>query len=68
MYDVENLSEVTRIEIENTGHPAFSPDSSLAYIPNPGNSSIDIFEVGSFKKLDSIKLPHSPSKIVPVKK
>jgi len=68
VYDVGSLIEVTKIEIENAGHPAFSPDSSLAYIPNPGNSAVDILEVGSFKKLDSIKLPHSPSKIVPVKK
>jgi hypothetical protein len=66
VYDVESLTEVKKIEIENTGHPAFSPDSSLAYIPNPGDSSIDVFEVGSFKKLDSIALPQSPSKIVPV--
>ena len=66
VYDTESLEEVTKIEIENSGHPAFSPDSSLAYVPNGGNSSIDVFEVGSFKKLDSIALPQSPAKIVPV--
>ena len=66
VYDVDSLTEVTKIEIENTGHPAFSPDSSLAYIPNPGDSSVDVFEVGSFKKVDSLKLPYSPSKIVPI--
>ena len=66
IYDVESLSEVTRIEVENTGHPAFSPDSTLAYIPNPGDSAIDVLEVGSFKKVDSLKLPYSPSKIVPI--
>ena len=66
VYDVDSLTEVTKIEIENTGHPAFSPDSSLAYIPNPGDSSVDVFEVGSFKKVDSLKLPYSPSKIIPI--
>ena len=66
VYEVESLTEVTKIEIENTGHPAFSPDSTLAYIPNPGDSSVDVFEVGSFKKVDSLKLPYSPSKIVPI--
>lgn len=66
VYDVESLTEVTKIEIENTGHPAFSPDSTLAYIPNPGDSSVDVFEVGSFKKVDSLKLPYSPSKIIPI--
>ena len=66
VYDTESLTEVTKIEIENTGHPAFSPDSSLAYIPNPGDSSVDVFEVGSFKKVDSLKLPYSPSKIIPI--
>ena len=66
VYDTESLTEVTKIEIENTGHPAFSPDSSLAYIPNPGDSSVDVYEVGSFKKVDSLKLPYSPSKIIPI--
>ena len=66
VYDVDSLTEVKKIEIENSGHPAFSPDSSLAYIPNPGDSSVDVLEVGSFKKVDSLKLPYSPSKIIPI--
>ena len=66
VYDTESLEEVTKIEIENSGDAIFSPDSSLAYVPNPGDSSLEVFEVGSFKKIDTIKLPFSPSKTVPV--
>jgi len=66
VYDTESLEEVTKIEIENSGDAIFSSDSSLAYVPNPGDSSLEVFEVGSFKKINTIKLPFSPSKTVPV--